>query len=307
MGKQAPVATTKYKGFGSFDAEGNYVSTEILYGTEAGDKRLTPSGPGAPDLGGDLTSLSRVPTGDYESRTRNIQMMGTTDLGRITRSETLFAAQTGTPQYKPGDQVSIAIPWNQEKIRDIQMKMTRAGALNPEMSSRRGVWGTGEIAAAEAVMGFANLRGWDFDRALDTLVLDGDARQQAGLDGSGGPGGSGSRGPLSVTDTSYSLSSLDQARQALAAVMATQIGRKPSDAEVRKFLGQLNAKERKAPITTTTTQTPSGAFQTTLKKDRSIDPTEEATRFTQAQAPGEVQGYGEVQYYDILASVIGGD
>jgi hypothetical protein len=305
LGKQAPVVTTKYKGYGSFDEKGNFVGQEVKWGGGPGDKRLTPSGI---DVGGDLTSESRVPTGDFDRRTRNIQMFGRPPEGRITRTDTQFAAQTATPIYKPGDQMSIWIQrqWGQDKIREIQSKMARAGAMDPASGSRRGVWGPGEAAGAEAIMGFANLRGWTFERALDALVMDSDARQQAGLDGSGGSG-SGSSAPLTVTDTSYSLSSLDQARQALAAVMAAQIGRKPTDAEVRKFLGQLNAKERKAPVTTTTTRTPSGAYQTTLQKDRSIDPTEEATRFTQAQKPGEVEAYGEVSYYDILASVIGGD
>lgn len=287
-------------------ATGKAVDSTAKYDVKSGDPRLTPAWANV----GNLTSESRVYTGDYDSSAPWTVSGGRNDMGHVQQQYKPLRPILGAPIYKPGDQVSLPMAknWNRDKIRQIQERMAIAGVLPGDYASSRGTWGRGEVMAAQSVMEYANLHGWDFEKALTTLSTDAQARQAAGLDGAnnGSSGGGGYNGPLSTTSVDYSLSSLDQAKAALAAIMSQQIGRTAQPEEVKRFLAQLNAAERKAPIRTTSTRNASGSWSTSVRQDKTIDPQAEAERFIASNNKGEVQDYGEVQYYDVLDSLIGG-
>jgi hypothetical protein len=285
-------------------ATGKMVESTAKFDVKAGESRLAPAWANV----GNLTSESRVPTGDYDSTSPWTASGGRNDMGHVMQQYKPLRPILAAPIYKPGDQVSIPMAknWNKDKIREIQERMAIAGVLPGDTASQRGTWGRGEVMGAQSVMEYANLHGWDFEKALSALSSDALARDGAGLSGASSSSGSGYSGPLSTTSVDYSLSSLDQAKAALAGIMSQQIGRTAQPDEVKRFLAQLNAAERKAPMTTTSTRNKSGSWSSSTRRDKTIDPQAEAERFVASQNKSEVQDYGEVQYYDVINNLIGG-
>ena len=157
----------------------------------------------------------------------------------------------------------------------------------------------GNPQAAQSVADLSNVR--------DDLL-----RQAAEMDKASGGGGGGAGGGAfntTQTTTNVQLSNLEDARETLRGQITNMIGRFPTDAEVRQFLGKLNSYERAHPTTTTTkTASPDGSNITqTVSGSRgdNIDPFHIAQEYAKKNTPGDYHAYQQLRYYQALSDIIG--
>jgi hypothetical protein len=122
-------------------------------------------------------------------------------------------------------------------------------------------------------------------------------------------------GPSTTTQTStnVNLSSRPTARAVLTGALQAELGREPTQGEVRAFLKSLNMAEEKNPTvsTTTTTSDPdpkthnTEVTSSTTTEQSSVDPQQKAKNFAKQVDPQEAKRYQEGNYYDLLSRMLG--
>jgi hypothetical protein len=162
---------------------------------------------------------------------------------------------------------------------------------------------------AEA-MGYANMDGITVEELLKRIP--GEGALTSGYAGGGGGGGGGGRKALSTKDITkvFDLTSLDQGAATLRQVLAQQLGRQPTDAEIKNYVAQLNAKERANPdiITTIAKSNAAGTVTTSsqVKEGKKPEADEEALKFSKNKGnAAERQDFQEGMYYEALAGLMG--
>lgn len=131
----------------------------------------------------------------------------------------------------------------------------------------------------------------------------------------GGGGGVGSdeyMGPITETMTRNIVQeiSMDQGKLALRNIVANEIGRAPTEAEVREFVRRANSAFRADPtvITQVTTTDPITRESTTeiTENETNVDPEGLALSFTEEDLPEEERyEYQASRYFDAIMSAIG--
>jgi hypothetical protein len=104
--------------------------------------------------------------------------------------------------------------------------------------------GTGE----DALTWLTSLPGWPGNG--------GPSSPSDGGPGSRGGGGGGGGGPQTRVDRSYNITDPETAKMLVNSLLSNYLGREASNAEVTTFTQALNAAERKNPVVTTSTATP---------------------------------------------------
>ena len=175
-------------------------------------------------------------------------------------------------------------------------------------------WGAYENDAMARFMTYANsnpqaAQGYGDLPKLRNDLMDLTAAQAAA--GGGEQGGGGQTFPFTQTrtDTSVQISNMEDARETLRGHITNLIGRAPTDAEVRQFLGKLNDYERGHPTRTTTTTTYSDENTATATitgdRDDNIDPFNVSQDFAKTQVGGDYHAYQQLKYYQAISDIIG--
>lgn len=259
-----------------------------------------------------LYSDSRVAGGIGYMNGRPIFDPGGPTGGRTTQDLSFGRARErvtwGRPLYVEGAQAQYAFTnrLNRQQINDLQVKLANAGLLDLS-KAQRGVYGADTIRAMAKAMGNANITGSTVEQYLSNIPGQSAlSSPYAGGDGSRG------RGPLSTKDIQkvFDLTSIDQGAAVLRQVLAQQLGRQPTDSEIKNYVAQLNAKERKNPdiITTIATSNASGSITTSqqIREGKKPEADEEALRFSKGTGTKqERQDFQEGMYYEALASLMG--
>ena len=206
------------------------------------------------------------------------------------RYEQMLRQQIRKPMYSEADYVEEFNNLGTEGLIRFQKRLIAAGIYDENEPVRLGFIGEVEQTAMSQLMGQANINGITYDQALDSIIQ---ARKEMDAAGGGGGGGGGRGGTF--TNVTYSLTSIAQARQILASVLKTSIGRDPTEAEVNQFLRQLNAAEREAPVITTTTST--GQRSVSRTRPSTVDPQDMALDFAKRIGGGDEYMENRAMYY----------
>lgn len=136
--------------------------------------------------------------------------------------------------------------WTDEEAAEVGRQMVAVGLI-PEIYDRKDLLGAWSKLVGDAI-DYNTAKPGSLFTPLDMLDINYGA----------GPGSKGKKGPSVETTISRSLSisTNDDARSMLGNMMARELGRRPTAAEVDKFQGTLNAAQRANPRTTTTVSTP---------------------------------------------------
>lgn len=222
----------------------------------------------------------------------------------------------GRAQYGGRDAFDMGRTLTPEQIKAKQRQLRAAGYLSDaefaaiQGKGQVGVWGYETAMATRKAMSHANAMFVDLDTALGYWAGQGMPGQD--MSGGGGGGGRGS-GPTSSTTVSKNirLTSLDSGSLALRQWMTREMGRVPSDAEVRAYVARLNAKERANPdIITTTVNTNASGTSTTSQKieeGKAPEPEAEANRYG-AEDPGvkvERENFKRASYMGDIMAMLG--
>jgi hypothetical protein len=130
-------------------------------------------------------------------------------------------------------------------------------------------------------------------------------------EGGGGGVGPGFTEPFTETVTRQVVQefSMDQGMLAIRNHVAQQIGRKPTEEEVRRYVKELNAAFRADPtiMTTVTTTNPlTGESTTDITEDESdVSPEGMALSFAEDVDPAEQREYQAGRYFDVIMQAIG--
>lgn len=256
------------------------------------------------------------------------------EYGRLEQDKPRDYAVTAfsRPLYPEGSEYAFFAKLGVSQIREWQNFFAGLGFK----TGPAGVISQHDLAAMRAFMGMAN--GIPGGMKVDTLrdrVMDqvragvyffrgvnenGDLlpallgeTPQGDLAGGGG-GGAGApeyTGPITETVTRNIVQefSVDQSRLALRNIVAQQIGRAPTDEELRDFVRQVNAAFRSDPtiITQVTVTDPiTGESDVDITEDETnVDPEGMALSFAEEVDPAERQEYQTGRYFDAIMSAIG--
>lgn len=242
--------------------------------------------------------------------------------------------QYGRPLYRDGMEYAVASQWDADTVRQWQRFF---GALGFRTSTS-GTWGEPEAQAMRAFMGEANrtpgggttiqqmrdlvmqqvrsgvyfYRGVNEEGDLLPILLgEEDLVQPQLIEGGGGAGAAAQTEPYTQTVTERQITeySMGEGMMAVRQAVERQIGRKPTEAEVRNYVRSLNAAFRADPsiITTITTTDPvtgeSDMERTVDESDVSAEA--EAMEFAEDVSPEERQEFQAGRYFDALMSEIG--
>jgi hypothetical protein len=217
----------------------------------------------------------------------------------------MHKAGFGRPQYALDDAASI-LNMPARELRAWQSQMMYLDI--PGASSI--VFGTPDpatISAYKFVLTQANLSGVPASTMISRMIADKAAYDQADERGIlPGSDGSGSRVPFDPVKkkTIINLTGKGQARTQLRQMMAQLLGRKPTPSEVEAYLARLNTAEENDPTVVTARYTRDGDVTTTT--DRSdVDPTQIARKEIKGDNPKEYKQYQSLQYYNIIADMMG--
>lgn len=241
----------------------------------------------------------------------------------------------GRPLYREGAAYAFLSDLGEEGIRSWQAFFAGLGFK----TGPAGIISQNDIEAMNAFMGMANgvpgggmkvenLRGLVMDQVRagiyffrgvnetgDLLPTMLGAEASGDLTGGGGtgPGGTGEyMGPTTETMIRNIVQeiSMDQGMLALRNVVANEIGRAPTEAEVREFVRRANAAFRADPtvITQVTTSDPTTGESTTeiTEDETDVNPEGMALGFVEEDLPeGERYEYQAGRYFDTIMSAIG--
>jgi hypothetical protein len=187
------------------------------------------------------------------------------------------------------------------KLYNYQQALARAGYMSATNASP--VYSADFQKAMAAAMTDANYNGLSLDSLLAMRALG----QNNGRVGGGGGGGGGSSTSTSITK-SYNITSRPTAQSLLKQVLAQELGREPTSAEVSRFVKALNKEERANPSInrSTTTSTAKGSSTTSTSTPSKVDPGAEAEEFGETVSPQERRMFQSSNYYDVIASMVGG-
>ena len=188
------------------------------------------------------------------------------------------------------------------KLYSYQQALARAGYMSATKASPTYTMDF-QNAMAKA-MTDANYSGMSLDSLLAMRTL--------GANGAsvGGAGGSGSGGSTTSTNISksYNITSRPTAQSLLKQVLAQELGREPTGAEVSRFVKALNKEERANPSInrSTTVSSAKGSSTTSTSTPSKIDPGAEAEQFGEKVSPQERHMFQQSNYYDVIANMVGG-
>jgi len=174
-------------------------------------------------------------------------------------------------------------------------------------------WGYYESAAMAEFMKIANSNPQAYQSVADLPKLRQELLSMASQANAknGGAGAGGRSYPFTQTNTSTNvqISNLEDARETLRGQITNMIGRFPTDAEVKQFLGKLNDYERGHPSKTTTTTTYSSEDTSTTSstgpRGDEIDPFNLVQGFAQNQVGGDYHAYQQLRYYQAISDIMG--
>lgn len=230
------------------------------------------------------------------------------DVSQINNPSSSFYGQVGaapiysSPIYKTTDLNALAgKSWQQ--IWAVQRVLANAGLLKSGFLA--GTYDQATRDALEKAMYVANLNGISLDTLFQRqdLIKKMYAAQGYGTSGGGGGGGGGAGG--TYTQSSINLTSKAQAKGILAAALAQEIGRQPTDAELNQFVSVLNKQERANPTITTTTVDSTGKSTSTVTKQGNVDAQQSAEDYSRTASPDEASRYQGANYFGVLERLMG--
>jgi hypothetical protein len=215
------------------------------------------------------------------------------------------------PKYLENDQFTFGLGKTDAEMRRLQVKLLERGFFSTQgqIAYNPGQMDGFTREAIELAMRVANEDG----RTLEELLA---APSRYNADGSayGSGGGGGGGGPRTIKDVQriFDITSLDRGSATLRQIMARELGRQPTAAEIKNYVAQLNARERANPdiVTTTSTRNASGSYTTStqIREGKRPEPEEQAIGYTKAGEVGkERQEFQEARYYEELVDLIGGE
>jgi hypothetical protein len=202
--------------------------------------------------------------------------------------------------------------------------LARQAGLDPSNSSELAtLWGAAiKEAQAASALGGANtpaeqgkliwdvLERWAKDGAPGTLkARDSQAQRERDWYESG-PGSQMEPYEITRTQKRISITDPDTARTLIDAVLRRELGRKPSDSEVKDFVAALNKKERDNPTITTTVEQYGADNQlqgsTSTTEGGAPDPGAFASTFTDDQFGPEGNAYrAGTEYNAVMEALVG--
>lgn len=139
----------------------------------------------------------------------------------------------GIPRYVPGDERAPIRHLGPDEIAQLQRRLALSGLLSPDAVVRRGTWGPAEQAAFREVLAYANQSGSTWNRALSELVADEEnAISAAILD---------ARDSFQPDLSQVTRPDNATLRQRFRDILAQELGRLPSDHEMREFMADQAA------------------------------------------------------------------
>jgi hypothetical protein len=195
--------------------------TEIMASQPAGS-----TAPEEDDLG-----FIGMPKG-YVATTGTPYTGGPMGLDQIARRS---IPQIKPPKYRTGSEMSPGSK-SPELIARLQQQLAMAGLIEPSTRFRLGVWDQPSISAYRELLAFANRNGIDREQALQTYLAN-PAMKPGEMLGGGGA-------QQSTRLNTFEASDPAGVRQTAEAAFKQTLGRKPSKAELDKFVTSFLGRER---------------------------------------------------------------
>ena len=216
------------------------------------------------------------------------------------------------PLYTYGDIAKLS--GNPQGIVAQQMMLYNTGYLTPDEDWHVGVLDEGTIGALQEYLGDANRMGMTKEQLFNYIRQNGKSTGMTSGSSSsyGSSGADYSPYTTTTTQSNVTLSSRASARAFLIQAMASEMGREPTAAEVRRFTRLLNARQEKNPTTTKTTTTtdpsPSGDSTVTSKsttKESKVDPTQAAERYAEKIGGNEANRFQAANFMSVIEQMVG--
>lgn len=265
---------------------------------------------------------------DYVSRTTVPVEWNTNSyygaMASINRANPRNESVYGRPVYREGDQVTFSRDLNADGVRDWQRFFQILGFK----TGPSGFWTHHEMVAMQALMSMANGTpggGMTVQTLRDRLLTEvqagiwepGQLPEALGVGGTGGGGGGGGglgevmEGPITetITETQTTEFSTDQGMLMLRNFVAEQLGRAPTNSEVKAYVKELNAALRADPtVITTVITTDPVTNEVTTERDMDetgVEPEARAIMFADEMSPAERKEHMTGRYMDALMREIG--
>ena len=211
------------------------------------------------------------------------------------------------PEYTVDEVGATLQRMSAEELADFRSRAIAAGIWDPDVyPSSYGVTQE-DIRIMSSLMAQANWgKATSWQSLLYELEQNPNPEVAEGLEGDGGSG-SGFE-PSTTTNIVYSKTSLDAGRSYMRALAAELLGREPSDAEVRRYIGALNRVENRRPSITETTRTmgdnENDIINTSRVKQNAPDVGEFLRQRIESGNAGEKATYQAQNYFARLLEVI---
>lgn len=203
-------------------------------------------------------------------------------LMELDRANSLLYGWFGTEKFDAWGDLLVEQGWVDE-------------ADSRDFDTLDGVWRMAAAKSAEFQEWGRNLTPWDVVTLMSPLAGSG-----------GGRGGSGG-GPTTTVSTSVNLTDPDTARAIVNRALSAKLGRAANDEEVASFINVLNAAERAAPTTTTSTRSADGSRVSSTTTGGIAAPGREQLAIDEAMENPEYGAYQAAStYYNALISALGG-
>jgi len=214
------------------------------------------------------------------------------------------------PLYKVGSQYQMLSGLDRQQRIKLQKQMIAAGIYTDKDMIVPGLFTVNDIEKYAAVLGQANVWGYDVEKTLSILKIghkDMLRRIEEARRAAGGGGGGGA--VTQQTQINYTQTSIAQGRSLLASVLSDALGRAPSKAELAEFMARLNGQENKSPTKTITNYVRSGDSMTSTSRTdpTDVDPEQMARTFAaEINGGDEMFDYKANGYLDkLMQSLIG--